>query len=45
MKRGEATPSRVREIGAVGRVVFKVGSSLVTEERSLSLAKIDAIAA
>jgi len=45
VKRGEATPSRVREIGAVGRVVFKVGSSLVTEERSLSLAKIDAIAA
>jgi glutamate 5-kinase len=35
---------RVREVGAVGRVVFKVGSSLVTEERSLSLPKIDALA-
>ncbi len=37
--------SRVREIGPVGRVVFKVGTSLVTEERSLSLPKIDALAA
>ncbi len=46
MKRGSTAPAgaRVREIGAVGRVVFKVGSSLVTEERALSLAKIDALA-
>ncbi len=34
---------RVREVGPVGRVVFKVGSSLVTEDRSLSLPKIDAL--
>jgi glutamate 5-kinase len=36
--------SRVREVGPVARVVFKVGSSLVTEERSLSVPKIDALA-
>ena len=44
MSRSAACPARVREIGRVGRVVFKVGSSLVTEERSLSLPKIDALA-
>jgi glutamate 5-kinase len=43
--RATGTRSRVREVGPVSRVVFKVGSSLVTEERSLSLAKIDALAA
>jgi glutamate 5-kinase len=32
-------------VGPVSRVVFKVGTSLVTEERFLSLAKIDALAA
>ena len=36
--------SRVRDVGPVSRVVFKVGSSLVTEERSLSLPKIQALA-
>jgi glutamate 5-kinase len=45
VKRAAAARSRVREVGPVGRVVFKVGSSLVTEERTLSLAKIDALAA
>jgi glutamate 5-kinase len=34
----------VREVGPVTRVVFKVGSSLVTEDRNLSVAKIDALA-
>jgi glutamate 5-kinase len=43
--RPAAKRSRVREVGAVGRVVFKVGSSLVTEERTLSQARIDALAA
>ena len=45
MKRPSAGSCRVREVGPVGRVVFKVGSSLVTEDRTLSLAKIDALAA
>lgn len=45
MKRPSAERCRVREVGPVGRVVFKVGSSLVTEDRTLSLAKIDALAA
>lgn len=36
---------RVRDVGPVTRVVFKVGSSLVTEGRDLSAAKIDALAA
>ena len=44
MKRPLSARSRVREVGPVGRVVFKIGSSLVTEERTLSLAKIDALA-
>ncbi len=38
-----ARPARVREVGAVKRVVFKFGSSLLTEEDGgLSAAKIDA---
>ncbi|HWR97739.1 MAG TPA: glutamate 5-kinase [Candidatus Methanoperedens sp.] len=44
MTRGTGGRCRVRDIGAVGRVVFKVGTSLVTEDRSLSIAKIDALA-
>ncbi|HEY6000476.1 MAG TPA: glutamate 5-kinase [bacterium] len=39
-----AARCRVREVGAVARVVFKVGSSLVTEDRNLSVARIDALA-
>jgi glutamate 5-kinase len=45
MTRASGTSAVVREVGPVSRVVFKVGSSLVTEERTLSLAKIDALAA
>jgi glutamate 5-kinase len=45
VSRGVARTARVREVGPVGRVVFKVGSSLVTGERGLSLEKIDALAA
>ena len=44
MTRSRGARALVREVGPVGRVVFKVGSSLVTEERALSLAKIDALA-
>jgi len=45
VKRAKAPHARVREVGTVSRVVFKVGSSLVTDDRTLSLAKIDALAA
>jgi glutamate 5-kinase len=37
--------ARVREVGAVTRVVFKVGSSLLTEEGQLSPARIEALTA
>jgi glutamate 5-kinase len=44
MTRSPRAGARVRDAGAVTRVVFKVGSSLLTGERGLSLPKIDALA-